>query len=165
MIIWSDLAVKVTVVQSKCETTRLVIDPNDILWVSGLERIQNGDNSFFKSCTIILLKILKRRKSYCYGVLQRKRENWLTCNIIRIARRIPNPYNDLWFFVHLPWNRYSCGFCWISRNRPDRFLIIGGIDLSIRGFSSTPDGRSTHIMSVVSDFLVLLNRVKFRLDL
>lgn len=158
MIIRLDFPVKMSVVQSKCETTRLVIDPNDILWVSGLERIQNGDNSFFKS------KILKRRESHCYGVLQRKLENWLTYNIIRIARRIPNPYNDLWFLVHLPWNRYSCGFCWISRNRPDR-LLIGGIDLSIRRFSSTPDGRSTHIMSVVSDFLVLLNRVKFRLDL
>ena len=58
MIIWSDLAVKVSVVQSKCETTRLVSDPNDILWVSGLERIQNGDNSFFKSCKIRFSKIL-----------------------------------------------------------------------------------------------------------
>ena len=62
------MAVKVSVVQSKCETTRLVIDPNDpndIVWVSGPEGIQNCDNVILKSW----FKMLKRRKSYCYGVL------------------------------------------------------------------------------------------------
>ena len=50
--------VKVIVSQSKCETTHLVIDPNDILWVSGLEGDQNCDNLVFKLCTIYLLKCI-----------------------------------------------------------------------------------------------------------
>ena len=48
--------VKVTVLLSKCETARLVIDPNDILWVSVPEGIQNCDNVILKSCKIALLK-------------------------------------------------------------------------------------------------------------
>ena len=48
--------VKVIVLSSKCETTRLVIDPNDILWVSGPEGIQNCDNVVLKSCKMVLLK-------------------------------------------------------------------------------------------------------------
>ena len=48
--------VKVTVLSSKCETTRLVIDPNDILWVSVPEGIQNCDNVILKSCKMVLLK-------------------------------------------------------------------------------------------------------------
>ena len=48
--------VKVIVLSSKCETTRLVIDPNDILWVSGPEGIQNCDNVILKSCKMVLLK-------------------------------------------------------------------------------------------------------------
>ena len=40
--------VKVIVLSSKCETTRLVIDPNDILWVSVPEGIQNCDNVILK---------------------------------------------------------------------------------------------------------------------
>ena len=50
--------VKVIVLSSKCETTRLVIDPNDpndILWVSVPEGIQNCDNVILKSCKIGLL--------------------------------------------------------------------------------------------------------------
>ena len=52
--------VKVIVLSSsKCETTRLVIDPNDpndILWVSGPEGIHNCDNVILKSCKMVLLK-------------------------------------------------------------------------------------------------------------
>ena len=48
--------VKVIVLSSKCETTRLVIDPNDILWVSVPEGIQNCDNVILKSCKNGLLK-------------------------------------------------------------------------------------------------------------
>ena len=50
--------VKVIVSQSKCERTHLVIDPNDILWVSGLEGTQNCDNLVFKLYKICPLKCL-----------------------------------------------------------------------------------------------------------
>ena len=45
--------VKVIVLSSKCEVTRLVIDPNDICLVgivSVPEGIQNCDNVILKSC-------------------------------------------------------------------------------------------------------------------
>ena len=52
--------VKVIVLSSKCESTRLVIDPNDIFLVgivSVPEGIQNCDNVILKSCKIVLLTI------------------------------------------------------------------------------------------------------------
>ena len=56
MIIWSNLMLKVIVLRSKCETTRLLMDPDDTLWLLRPQGIQNCDKSIFSLCKICRLK-------------------------------------------------------------------------------------------------------------
>ena len=53
-IIWSHLMLKVIVLRSKCETTRLLMDPNDTLWLLRPQGIQNCDKPIFSLCKICL---------------------------------------------------------------------------------------------------------------
>ena len=69
-IIWSHLVSKVIVFRSKCETTRLVMDPNDTLWLLRPQGVQNCDNWIFHFVQNLPLKRIARRRPYSYGVLQ-----------------------------------------------------------------------------------------------